>query len=282
MPKKKKTTALARRKKKTSPKRSVSKRASSKPTRKKAPAKRVTRSTTTTALAKPRTSISRRELPALPTAGTTDHLAAYGASTAKFTRAQTEKLMAEWPPHQVEIRYDRIVYVEAQKHRDRLTEVFGPGGWAEVPGGEFAADGGLIVQLWQLFIGGVAITQSLGECQWVSSNTKMTKGDAVEGAKSNALTRNCKGIMNQQWRDKTWAYNFTLREGVLVKTQKGEAWRKVDGPPADREKGIDDRSPNRHRYQPPTACNRCRARHVQARRQRHASSRRMSPRPSPS
>jgi hypothetical protein len=195
----------------------------------------------------------KRELPALPVAGTTEHLAAYGASTAKFTRAQKAALMAEWPAKDVRIRYDRIVYVTAQNHRNRLTAVFGPGGWAEVPAGDYGSEGGLVVQSWQLFIGGVAITQSLGECQWVSSNTKMTKGDAIEGAKSNALTRNCKGIMCQDWRDDEWGYQFTLREGVLVKTNKGDAWRKVTSPPAVGEKGIDDRSPNRHRYIPPTA-----------------------------
>jgi hypothetical protein len=80
----------------------------------------------------------------------------------------------------------------------------------------------------------------------------MSEHDAIEGAKSNALTRNCKGIMNQQWRDKRWAYRFRLQHGVYVKYRdwRGaqEGWRHVDDPPLNKEYGLVDGSPNRERY----------------------------------
>lgn len=211
----------------------------------------------------PSTAMSKRSsgkpsLPDLPVVASEGfNLAALGASRAKFTPAQREALMEDWTADDVSIRPDGIVYVEANKHRDRLTDVFGPGQWAEVALEELPrVDAGLVVQTWGLMIGGVGINQCLGECQWSSNNPMMSKGDAVEGAKSNALVRNCKPIMNQRWRDKRWAYQFRLRHGVLVHYKKGTGWRHVDDPPLDGEKGIDDRSPNQDRYRAPSASSR--------------------------
>lgn len=90
-----------------------------------------------------------------------------------------------------------IPYLSHNGYRDRLDAAFGLGGWGMVPVGLPKEKDGSIFTPYALVIGGLPRVYAWGEQQL----HKMTYGDGIEGAKSNAITRCGKelGIGRELW-----------------------------------------------------------------------------------
>jgi hypothetical protein len=90
-----------------------------------------------------------------------------------------------------------IPYLSHNGYRDRLDAAFGLGGWGMVPTGQPKEVGQAVFVPYALVIGGLPRVYAWGEQQI----HKMTYGDALEGAKSNAIVRCGKelGIGRELW-----------------------------------------------------------------------------------
>ena len=256
-------------KKKAPPKRKKAKRTNALATRSTAPAKTKTSkrktkkpstaSTKTTAIGR-RGSTKLAPLPA-PSATEMSTAAAMGASRLQTTPTERAILLQPWSDEFITIRADGVIYVSSIAIQQRLTDAFGPGGWAVESKDEVRHDGGeLMIQTWWLYAKGFYVSECLGECNWKSNNRQMSRGDAIEGCKSNAIARNSKSLVNQVYRTLRFAYKFRLEFGVKVKYKnwKGnqDGWRHYDDPPLEREYDICDDSPNSDKWNQPKAINR--------------------------
>jgi hypothetical protein len=90
-----------------------------------------------------------------------------------------------------------IPYLSHNGYRDRLDAAFGLGGWGMVPVGQPKEKDGSVFVPYAMVIGGVPRIYTWGEQQ----QHKMSYGDALEGAKSNAIVRCGKelGIARELW-----------------------------------------------------------------------------------
>jgi hypothetical protein len=90
-----------------------------------------------------------------------------------------------------------IPYMAHNGYRDRLDAAFGLGGWGMVPVGMPKEKGDAIYTPYALVVGGVPRVYAWGEQQL----HKMTYGDGLEGAQSNAIVRCGKalGIARELW-----------------------------------------------------------------------------------
>lgn len=187
-----------------------------------------------------------------------------GLSTKPVTDAQAEILGRGVAPEEVDIRPDGMVYMGAHRVRQRLNEAFRPGGWglrqltsidvqiATEAQGDNSAE--LIMSAhFALYAEGRFLASARGEMKYYD-NGEMTYGDALEGAKSNALTRCCKdlGIALNLW-DKTFGDQWKIQHAVKVwvKGKTKPQWRKLDAVPFYGERDITDDSPNRDKYTAP-------------------------------
>lgn len=187
-------------------------------------------------------------------------LAAEGLSRLRLSPAQKKTLRARFPPEKVALLPGGEIYIPNTFVRERLNEVAGPGAWGLDPRSTRLYDDerGLFLQSYALLIDGFAVGIATGEQAWRPTNPRMTRGDAVEGAKSNALTRICKDLgIGHECHDRRYAYRFRLDHGVLVyyidRGKKTTGWRHVDDPPLPGESDIVDESPNQDRYTRPAA-----------------------------
>ena len=108
-------------------------------------------------------------------------------------------LAKELDPKDIKIRpNDGIVYVPWTFYANRLNEAFGVTGWGMVPQGmpmsKPQGKGILVAWGWALIVHGVFVSFAIGETTYQPTNPKMSYADACEGAKSNALARNCKSL----------------------------------------------------------------------------------------
>jgi len=145
-----------------------------------------------------------------------------GAGTLSISKDQQKILTS--PPTVDEIQEDKargLFYMSHATIRQRLNEAFGIGGWALVPVNKPLFERGLILTAWDLYVQGVFVSRATGEMRWLENNPQMTKGDALEGSKSNALTRCCKdlGIGIQLW-DKNFIGQ--LRSGTPLQNKQKE------------------------------------------------------------
>lgn len=123
------------------------------------------------------------------------------AGTIKLTSEELEVLRAPVRSEIVEIRPDGIVYLPWMEYASVLNKIFGME-WVMIPNGQPKREGNLILWGFFLIIRGSLCAYSIGEQEYKPANFMMTYGDAIEGAKSNALMRNCKaiGIGLELWR----------------------------------------------------------------------------------
>jgi hypothetical protein len=121
----------------------------------------------------------------------------------------------------------------------------------------FDDNAGICYAEFALYAEGRFVSMATGEMRLHDNNDNMSKGDVLEGVKSNALTRCCKdlGIAAELW-DRSFADAW--REAncvkVWVERRDGKAkpqWRKVDAPFIYGETGICSDSPNRDKYVQP-------------------------------
>lgn len=124
------------------------------------------------------------------------------AGTLETTEEQRAVLFAAVDPDLVEIREDGIVYLPAVEFKQILCEVFGTS-WAIIPESPKPVEvDGVILWGFHLFIQGQPVAFAWGEQRYKMGDWGMSYGDAMEGAKSNAIMRLCKqiGIAIDLWR----------------------------------------------------------------------------------
>jgi hypothetical protein len=138
-------------------------------------------------------------------------------------------------PEDVRIRpNDGIVYLPWTYYAERLNRAFGKFAWGLIPAGmPMSQPNGpkqvLVVWGHWLVVRGTPIGFAIGECNYVPANAKMTYADACEGAKSNALARNCKllGMTLELW-DHDWGENWKRQYATKVNND----WVKKSSIPA--------------------------------------------------
>ncbi|MSP69104.1 MAG: hypothetical protein EXR20_02400 [Bacteroidetes bacterium] len=116
------------------------------------------------------------------------------AGTLILTDKQNDILYAPVNDFDVFIKPDGLIYLSWMKYSERLNKALGGTSWTMLPEGTpKIMNTNLVVWGFHLVIKGSYQGFSLGEQQYFS-NSRMTYGEACEGAKSNALMRLCKGI----------------------------------------------------------------------------------------
>jgi Mitochondrial genome maintenance MGM101 len=127
-----------------------------------------------------------------------------GASALKLNASESKKLREDFADTEIEIRpHDGIIYIGHMALRERLWEVFGPGAVAEICRERFMRnDANEIAVDLVLMIRGHFVAEAVGTAKYFANNPKMTFGDVVESAWSEALRRCCKkfGVGTQVWR----------------------------------------------------------------------------------
>lgn len=127
-----------------------------------------------------------------------------GASQLKLNKDESKKLREDFADTEIEIRpHDGIIYISHMALRERLWDVFGPGHVAEICRERFMrADANEIAVDLVLMIRGNFVAEAVGTAKYFPNNAKMTFGDVVESAWSEALRRCCKkfGVGTQVWR----------------------------------------------------------------------------------
>lgn len=113
--------------------------------------------------------------------------------TLELTVAQNKQLYADFEDADVSMKPDGTIYLPWIKYSGRLTQTFGGTGWVLIPEGMPKENNNIVYWGFHLVIKGVYCGFSIGEQQYFN-NGRMTYGEACEGAKSNALTRLCKGL----------------------------------------------------------------------------------------
>jgi len=157
------------------------------------------------------------------------------AGTIKLTDDQRAIIFAKVDPDLVEIREDGIVYLPAVEYKVVLCETFGLE-WAIVPESPKPVEvDGVILWGFHLFVQGQPIAFAWGEQQYKKGSYMMSYGDAMEGAKSNAIMRLCKqiGIAQDLWRPsfiRKWkAENAEEYEGWDKKRQETKKmWKRLE------------------------------------------------------
>lgn len=115
------------------------------------------------------------------------------AGTIELTEEQKKILFAPVDPDTVEIRPDGLIYLPWMEYVTRLRNAFGVS-WTILPKGNPSLKDNYIYWGFYLIIQGKPAGFAIGEQEYHPNNPTMTYGDAIEGAKSNALMRLCKGL----------------------------------------------------------------------------------------
>lgn len=142
-----------------------------------------------------------------------------GAASAPFAPEAAAVLAASVNPDEVEIRTDGIVYLPGVAYRRILTRAFGAGAWALLPRGPVRTVGeGGVTYPGALYILGRFVSEAVGECR---KNAGMSEASAIEGARTDCLTRCCKdlGMATELW-DPTWRESWKAKYAV----KNGDKW----------------------------------------------------------
>ena len=150
-----------------------------------------------------------------------------------ITKDMAASLAEPLEPNEVKIRPDGNVYVPWTYYAKRLNEAFGVAQWALIPNGmplsRKGTYGAQVLIVWGhwFVIKGVPQGFAIGETTYDPTNAMMSYADACEGAKSSALSRNCKilGMTLELWdRDYTdeWKkkYAESYKDGDKTKWKK--------------------------------------------------------------
>ena len=152
--------------------------------------------------------------------------------TLDLSTEQEKILDTPIPDEDIEIRPDGLIYAPWMEYHSILKKAFGRS-WGMIPNGMPKFAGNYIYWGHWLIIKGVLCGYAIGEQQYIPKNQTMTYGDAVEGSKSNALMRLCKGIgisldlwkpsYIRQWKEK-------YAEQYHDKKKDKNLWRKKNTP----------------------------------------------------
>lgn len=153
------------------------------------------------------------------------------ASKLKFKKEEKEILFAPIDNQDIEIKPTGVIYLPWVWFANRLNKAFGTE-WEIIPIASPKLEMNLVLREYMLLIRGHLMGVAYGECNYIASNKQMSYGDAIEGTKSNALMRLCKGIGMglELWQPKfvkEWIRNFAERYEYKDKNKKPRvAWRK--------------------------------------------------------
>jgi len=152
------------------------------------------------------------------------------AGTIELTEEQKAILYAPVDDDLIEIRPDGRIYLPWMEYVSRLKQTFGLG-WQAIPQGMPKFQGNHIYWGYYLVIQGKFAGFSIGEQEYQPKNYGMSYGDAVEGAKSNALMRLCKGvgIGLELWQPsfiKRWKAKYA--ETYYDQKKQKDLWRRKD------------------------------------------------------
>uniref|UniRef100_A0A6H1ZQP9 DNA recombination protein n=1 Tax=viral metagenome TaxID=1070528 RepID=A0A6H1ZQP9_9ZZZZ len=154
------------------------------------------------------------------------------AGKLSLTEKQQAILFKSIKDEDIEIRPDGLVYAPWMEYATRLNEAFG-GKWALIPNGMPKMVNNYIYWGHWLIIDGHLMGYAIGEQAYIPSNYTMTYGDAMEGAWSNALMRNCKhiGISLELWKPsfvRAWKEKWaeTYQHFNQKKNKTETLWRK--------------------------------------------------------
>jgi uncharacterized glyoxalase superfamily protein PhnB len=140
-------------------------------------------------------------------------------------------LFAPVNPDEVLIRPDGLVYLSWTAYVKRLRDAFGTQ-WSLMPRGNPAVRDGMVMAAYYLCIQGKVAGYAVGEAQ---QQGQMTYGDVLESAKSNALTRLCKGmgISLELWDPsfvRTWKAKYAIQDVPNPKKPSEMLWRRREAP----------------------------------------------------
>lgn len=129
----------------------------------------------------------------------------------KITDKERLKLFAPIDEDDIEIRPDGLIYAPWMEYMTRLRDVFGLE-WALIPIDKPMSKNNTVIWGFQLVIKGNIMGVAYGEQVYYPGGT-MNWTDALEGAKSNALMRCCKGmgISIELWKPsfyKAWKIKY--------------------------------------------------------------------------
>ena len=166
--------------------------------------------------------------------------------TLKLTEKQITKLRRRVEDEEVEWRPAKrdgppeIPYLPHNGFRDRLDAAFGIGGWGMAPVGVPKEKDDIVYAPWALVVAGVPRCYAWGEQAYDPKNRQMTYGDAIEGTKSNAITRCGKelGIARDLWSRR---YLAGLKRRVPVNHRVVGDWPARE--PADGSRRREDPTP---------------------------------------
>ncbi len=145
---------------------------------------------------------------------------------------ETEKVLDEpLDPKSVRIRPDGLVYLPWTFYAEKLNKAFGRLQWGLVPqGAPQSKDTGNnnVLVIWGnwLVVKGIPVGFAVGETSYRTNNNTMSYADAIEGAKSISLARNCKilGVALDLW-DAEWVANWKKQYAEKVEGK----WQKKQG-----------------------------------------------------
>lgn len=164
------------------------------------------------------------------------------AGEAPFDERIQQILSQDAPDEIIDIKPNGAIYVSHPIYRDILDRAFGIGGWALIPLEAPRIKGDRAIWYGFLKCHGRYIESAYGGCTFVPKNREMNEDDAVEGAKSDCLTRCCKvfPLFRNLWnRDfaESWKKEHAQQvenpnyPGRRVWKKKGAAMKGVEGKP---------------------------------------------------
>lgn len=154
------------------------------------------------------------------------------AGTFAPSDKEREGLTKKIPDLDIEIRPDGLIFPGWHWCADRMDEVFGPGVWTMVPLSSPKYVKSVIYAPFALYIKGLFVGYAMGEQKYHPTNDAMTYGDAVEGAKSNAMLRLCKPLipgMRHMWKQ-SFIAEWKAKYAEAYKDGKKVLWRKKGTP----------------------------------------------------
>ncbi|EEY23090.1 mitochondrial genome maintenance protein mgm101 [Verticillium alfalfae VaMs.102] len=162
----------------------------------------------------------------------------HGLSTTAFTPEVAAHLTTPISPADIEVKPDGIIYLPEIKYRRILNAALGPAGWGLVPRGPPVVADRTVTREYALVAQGRFIAQAQGENQFFAAEALPA---AVEGCKSNALMRCCKG----HWR-RVRAVGSRLHPRLpeaACRAGLGRACRDEEEEAALGEEGVERRAP---------------------------------------
>lgn len=154
----------------------------------------------------------------------------------ELTEEQKEILFAPPKEEEIQIRPDGLIYVPWISYAKRLRAAFGMQ-WGLVPAADAKILGELVARPFFMVIKGKPVGAAVGECRYSARNQTMTYGDAIEGARSNALSRLGKGIgMFLELWDHDFGEAWKKRNAKIVLQNGKQIWIKVSPIPSEEAK----------------------------------------------